>query len=508
MIRGSCLCGAVRFEYGRSVTQVGMCHCSQCRKVSGVASNAVIVVPATELRWLAGEELRQRFEKPSGWSTTFCRTCGSPLPQKLPGTEAYWVPAGSSRRPGAPRRWPHLGRLKAPWEEIPGTAPQFQEGLPAEQVQLSLAVCGGSDGRSVRASERVIDGRAWDEFCDTLKAAGAVVLGAGTPEIPFDRAEGFRYLTRLAARRARDLRRGADPLAPELPRTAHETVKMGNDNPDNYYQNAPISGAPRVPDHRARAAPCTTWASAPRPATTARPAASTPPATSRPRTSRSRPTARFEIVVSCEKQPGNWLPMTPETPHARGAPDAPRPREGGARADPQIERIDGPHQPRPLDPERLDRGLKGSAFFVLGCAKLFQKWADDFQKHPNQLPRFDPHEAAGAAGGDPNIVYYHSYWELAPDEALVIDADAARVRLLELPAQQPLARVARLPLLDDPREQGTRAVYRADGSVRVVVAHEDPGLPNWLQTLRPRARHDVLALDPREGAPASRARAS
>ena len=65
----------------------------------------------------------------------------------------------------------------------------------------------------------------------------------------------------------------ADPLAPELLRTAHETVKMGNDNPDNYYQNAPISGRHEYRITRHARARCTTSASAPRPATTARPAA-------------------------------------------------------------------------------------------------------------------------------------------------------------------------------------------------------------------------------------------
>ena len=87
-----------------------------------------------------------------------------------------------------------------------------------------------------------MDGSAWAEFCDTLKAAGSVVLGDGTPENPFDRAEGFRYLTRLLRAALETFIEDADPLAPELLRTAHETVKMGNDNPDNYYQNAPISG--------------------------------------------------------------------------------------------------------------------------------------------------------------------------------------------------------------------------------------------------------------------------
>ena len=131
MVRGSCLCGGIRFEYSRAVTQIGMCHCSQCRKVSGTASNAVIVVPEAELRWLSGEELRQTYVKPSGWRTTFCRTCGSPVPQTLPGAAAYWVPAGVLDDDPALRIAGHIYvGSKAPWDEIPGSAPQFQEGLP------------------------------------------------------------------------------------------------------------------------------------------------------------------------------------------------------------------------------------------------------------------------------------------------------------------------------------------------------------------------------------------
>ena len=49
--------------------------------------------------------------------------------------------------------------------------------------------------RSVAAS--VMDGQAWEEFCDTLKHAGALILSKRSPRSPLDRAEGFRYLSRL-----------------------------------------------------------------------------------------------------------------------------------------------------------------------------------------------------------------------------------------------------------------------------------------------------------------------
>lgn len=46
-------------------------------------------------------------------------------------------------------------------------------------------------------AERIHDGRSWEEFCDTLKAAGRVILAEGAPDDELNRAEGFRYLGRL-----------------------------------------------------------------------------------------------------------------------------------------------------------------------------------------------------------------------------------------------------------------------------------------------------------------------
>ena len=46
-------------------------------------------------------------------------------------------------------------------------------------------------------TQRLLNGQAWADFCDGLKRAGEQVLRPDTPENAFDRAEGWRYLTRL-----------------------------------------------------------------------------------------------------------------------------------------------------------------------------------------------------------------------------------------------------------------------------------------------------------------------
>lgn len=134
-MRGRCLCGGVRFEISEAATPIGMCHCSKCRRVSGVASNAEFMVARARLQWTAGEEKVSRFRLPDGWGTAFCSTCGSPVPKLHPSGGAYWVPAGLIDEPSGLRVAGHIFvGSKAPWDEIAGAAPRFDAGFDSQKL--------------------------------------------------------------------------------------------------------------------------------------------------------------------------------------------------------------------------------------------------------------------------------------------------------------------------------------------------------------------------------------
>src|SRR5690606_26342351 len=82
------------------------------------------------------------------------------------------------------------------------------------------------------ALNAIIDGESWAAFCDGLKEAGnKVIMAPGTPYNALDRAEGWRYLSRLTRAALESFVEAADTTAPEFRRPVHETIKMGMDNP-------------------------------------------------------------------------------------------------------------------------------------------------------------------------------------------------------------------------------------------------------------------------------------
>lgn len=98
MRQGSCLCGALRYEIEGELDGVWMCHCSNCRKVSGGTGNAILIVPRARFRWIAGDDHLVTYALRPTYSITRCKTCGTPLPAEIDETNVY-VTAGTLDTP-------------------------------------------------------------------------------------------------------------------------------------------------------------------------------------------------------------------------------------------------------------------------------------------------------------------------------------------------------------------------------------------------------------------------
>lgn len=330
------------------------------------------------------------------------------------------------------------------------------------------------------AEQRILDGRVWRDFCRSLEEAGQIVLAPGTPLEPRDRAEGFRYLTRLLRAGLESQLECADPRFPAFFQLSNETLKIGNDNPDNLYWNAHISGRYEYRIHGVRGgAPYLSFG------TKAGGYESDGHLAPTGQLDSSQlavgPDGHFEVAVCCERRPGNWLPMRPETTQLIVRQTfGDRQREEPARL--RIERLGEPGDDS-LDPESFEQKLQRAVAFVTGTARLFKGWMEGYAAHTNQLPP-DDQERCQRAGGDANIFYCQSRWALEPDQALLVEVDhipectAWNFQLSNFWMESLDYRHHRIHL----NQHSAR--LEPDGSLRILVAHRNPGprFPNWLET--------------------------
>jgi hypothetical protein len=81
VLRGGCLCGAVRYECTADPGDASYCHCDDCRKATGGPYTVGVLARVAELRIVSGDVKGYTSIADSGRKITreFCPTCGSPL---------------------------------------------------------------------------------------------------------------------------------------------------------------------------------------------------------------------------------------------------------------------------------------------------------------------------------------------------------------------------------------------------------------------------------------------
>lgn len=133
-VTGSCLCQKVRYQLSGNLGIFQYCHCSRCRKFTGSAHAANLLVAPSQFIWLTGEAYVGRFEpeETKHFATAFCKNCGSSLPWLGKSKRAVVIPAGTlDEDPGIKPSQNIFWGSKAGWFKEVNQLPKH-DGLPAK----------------------------------------------------------------------------------------------------------------------------------------------------------------------------------------------------------------------------------------------------------------------------------------------------------------------------------------------------------------------------------------
>ena len=79
VLTGGCNCGGVRFEVHGPLGTASWCHCTRCRRRTGVGGSIQVAVDPSAVRIVQGQNLLRAWEPPDGRAKYFCSACGSSM---------------------------------------------------------------------------------------------------------------------------------------------------------------------------------------------------------------------------------------------------------------------------------------------------------------------------------------------------------------------------------------------------------------------------------------------
>jgi len=136
--RGSCLCGAIRFEVDRFEPRTGNCHCSMCRKFHGAAYATIAEARSDQFRWTSGADSLAAYTASNGTTRQFCRHCGSSLTFSSPRADPNLVEIAlgcfDDEVPIKPDAHIYVGS-GASWARPEDGLPQYEAGRDSKRLR-------------------------------------------------------------------------------------------------------------------------------------------------------------------------------------------------------------------------------------------------------------------------------------------------------------------------------------------------------------------------------------
>jgi hypothetical protein len=328
---------------------------------------------------------------------------------------------------------------------------------------------------SAEFAAALTSGQAWESFCEGLRSAGRSILRSEEAASDTDLAEGYQYLLGLVHGLVeRELYR-TDASKPAFLRVQTDVVKVAMDNPDASLMSAPISdhgvfliygalGSARLLEFVI--------------------------------TGSGRPVMHyldefevgeggdFSVTLSRDKRPGNWIELPPgadsilirrftydwvseEVPHLA------------------IERLDTdpttiPQCLRTPSPAEVGEQLDALGTLASDNADYWIDMVHSFRDEgDNVIPAPRPLPASGMNSSRSSV---KGFFVLPADQALLIEFTPPEGMFWSVSIGDMWYRTFDFTY-HQTSLNGYQVSIDADGVCRVVVAHQDPGVANWLDTV-------------------------
>ena len=316
---------------------------------------------------------------------------------------------------------------------------------------------------------------AWEAFTESLRRTGAAVAAT---EDPLDRAEGMRALTRYLSFGFDRFLEFADPERPVFFEVQSTTRKYAGDNPDQRYHTASVRGGRgyRIVGNRGNGVLIEIGLYA---GDFSGGGERRLVAHATEESLEFAADGSIEVTVSPDAPPAgvaNWL---------QSAPDASSLLVREYFADPldkrsswSIQAVPSPDPAPELDEERLARSLGAVAAFA-DTLLLWGRWLEGVKARGTNV--LNPLSDEGDLQTPGGVRYHEGHWKIGAGEALVVEFQPP-----EVPYWGFLIMNRWMESLEYRDRVVSRNSFQAergrDGRVRLVVAHADPGVPNWIDT--------------------------
>jgi hypothetical protein len=332
---------------------------------------------------------------------------------------------------------------------------------------------------------------AWSGFCRRLEEAGALAFKQWNPPSPLQRADAFRFLTQNLGQAFDLALETRDTRYPKLHDFCNATRKLGGDNADYLYIQAWIDGksAYKITGNRGTVRFLNFTVQGPRPEkqpgtdwpSLHDPFGDIPEANFFGHQLETEWDGNYELYIGGEKQGKNWLPTSPGARKLFI-------RQGFDRLDERpatmrIERLDM-EGPRPMPtPDVMMEAMNWAGEFVYG---LMRDWPDHtfiynpahYHEHLNEFPQTPGSDREQDKKRGRQVT--NMQWQIAPDEALIIEFEDPKSFWMTTNMGSFYNSMDFLyrPISHTP----SRTKVDGDGRIRLVLAHADPGLQNWVDT--------------------------